>query len=233
MWWLAGMACALAFGGVARAAQAVARYGARPRPRPMPAPQVNPKTVNAEQKKQAAKLVDEYMAGKAGGQPSAAEKKEIAKLIKDFGSDQFAVRESASKAIVKYGGKALKQLKAALKDKDAEVAQRAETAVQEITKGSSSRTVGELRRIYSAALVVIADRRKKWQAKAYAADLQAIALDNQKKTEAAAEKRTEKAEANKRVQELNKLHSLVRYGQLIKRGPGMPVAAYGCRVPLK
>jgi hypothetical protein len=231
LWWLGGLLCAVVFGAEARPAQKIALYGVRPRPR-VPPVKVDPKSVTEEQKKAAAKLVDEYMGSKAAGTATEKDKQEIAKLIKDFGSDQFAVRESASKAILKFGGKALEQLKEALKSKDAEVVQRAEAAIAALQGGGSNRLVAELRGNYSAAILVISERRGEWKKKAYAAELQAIALEAQGKKAEAEKKRATKRAADKKMQELDKLRTLVvsgaRYRKIIRRKM-MDQPAYGVR----
>jgi hypothetical protein len=225
LWWIGGLICATAFGRASAGAPVGAQpeYGIRARwPK-----QARKPAVTAEQKKRAAKLVDEYMAGSAVGKLDEKQKAEIAGLIKDFGSDQFAVRESASKAILKFGGKALEQLKEALKSKDAEVVQRAEAAIAEIKKSGGNRTVAELRKIYHAAVAVINARKEKLKGAGYKAELQAIALEAQGKKDEAEKKREEKAEFAKKVKELDKLVGLLAY-----RTPARPVpmaAKYGVR----
>jgi hypothetical protein len=229
VWWLAGLACAFVFQSVAKAGQMMLRYGVRPRPRPASQP-----AVSAEQKKKAAKLVTEYLEGKGSAQPSAEERKQIAKLIKDLGSNEFAVREAASAGVLKFGLRALPQLEEARKSTDAEVVQRAGAAIQEIRKGGGSRVVGELRKMYAAALAAISEAQQSLRKGAYAADLQAIALDSQKKTEAARKKRAEKAALEAKVQELNKLANLVRYGATARPVLRREVRAkYGCKVILR
>jgi len=229
IWWLAGLFCALAFEGAARAAEFAARYGIRPRPEP-----VTDENVTAEQRAQAEKLVDEHLGGTGGAQaPSAEEEKQIARLVAELGADGFTVREAASRAVVRFGAKALAQLREAQKGRDAEVVQRAEAAIAEITSGGASRTVEELRKIRGAAAAVIAERRRKLQAAAYAADLGAAALDGQGKAAEAEAKRAEKSLAERKVQELDKLLQLVVYGATIgvERGrmPG-PQPAYGVKM---
>ena len=75
-WWMVGVCCAMVFGRAwASAAEAQAEYGIRARPRQAAKP-----AVTEEQKKQANKLVDEYLAG--GSQKlTADEEKKIAKLV--------------------------------------------------------------------------------------------------------------------------------------------------------
>jgi len=214
--------CALAFGSRAEAAQAVAVYGIRVRP---PGPKIDEKAVTDAQKRQAEKLVDEYMAGGQVAEPSAAEKKQIAKLIADFGSDVFATRKAASKEILKFGGKALKQLNAALKSKDAEVRQRASAAIAAIRSGGGSKAVLELRKIRNAAHVVIRARQAAIQKEAYKLSLQARSLDKQGKKDEAAARRAEAAALYATNSKLNQLYSLVIYGAVIRP----PVAKYGVR----
>ncbi len=229
-WWLVGLCCAMVFGRAA-AGEAVAQpeYGVRVRfPRKVAQP-----AVTEEQKKQANKLVDEYLSG--GSQTlTADEKKKIAKLVKDLGSDEYATREAASKAIVKFGSKALKQLKAALESKDAEVVQRADAAIKEIGQSGASPAVAGLRKIRAASLLVINERQGKWKKAAYSAELQSIALKAQDKKKAAEEKLEEKKAADAKVAKLATLLGLV--GGAARFVPGRPVpgrpavAKYGVRV---
>jgi hypothetical protein len=54
----------------------------------------------------------------------------IAQLVKDLGSDDFNVREDASKSLVEIGAPAVASLQTALKSDDAEVRYRAEAALK-------------------------------------------------------------------------------------------------------
>jgi hypothetical protein len=68
---------------------------------------------------------------------TAAEKStdaEVAKLIKQLGSDEFAVREAATESLDKIGLPALPALRKAAKDGDAEISRRAEELVSRIEK---------------------------------------------------------------------------------------------------
>jgi hypothetical protein len=212
---LAGLCCALVCGGVVRASEVIVigrERKRRPfvRPRPVPEPHIDPSKITEAQKKRANELVDKFMAGKDGTKPSAEEKKKIAKLIKDFASDEYTVREAASKAILKFGAKALEQLREALKSKDAEVVQRADSAIKAVGNGSGNKLVTELRTIYAAAVTVINQRHQKWETRAYTAELMAIALENRGRKEEAAKKRKQQAAAKKKATELKRLMGLVR-----------------------
>jgi hypothetical protein len=205
VWLLSGLIFALVPGSAM--SSAVRRPGGgfiRP---PVPPRKIDPKKITDEQKKRAGALVDKYMTEPTG--TSAAEEKKIDKLIKDFGSDEYAVREAASREILKCGAKALKKLQAALKSKDAEVVQRAEAAIAAVKKTGGNTTVAELRKLYYAAVHVVSERRKKWEQTAYTAELQAIALEAQEKKEAAKEKRKIQAAAEKKVARLKALAALL------------------------
>jgi hypothetical protein len=222
LWWLGGVLCALAFGSKAPAAVAARKYGVRPRP----APSVKPGAATEEGKKRAGKLIDEYMAGRSGGAPTEKEKAEIAKLIGNFGAAEFAVRDAASRGVLKYGGKAIPQLKEALKHKDPEVTQRAGAAIKAIQGGGNGRVVAQLRGIYSAAVLVIRERQAKWRKAAYAAELQAVALESQKKVEAARAKRAEMAAAKKKQGDLG----LLLRQLVVRPDAGRKQPLYGVRI---
>jgi hypothetical protein len=228
LWWLGGLLCAFVFSSEAPAAVAAKRYGVRPFPRPAPPPPVTPTRVTEEQKKRAGKLIDEYMAGRSGGAPTEKEKAEIAKLVKDLGAAEFAVREAASRGVLKYGGKALPQLREALKDRDPEVVQRAEAAIKAIQSGGNGRVVTQLRAMYSAAVTVIRQRQAKWRKAAYVAELQAVALEGQKRAEAARAKRAEMAAAKKKRADLELLVRQLTVRKMYDRRRG-PQPAYGVR----
>ncbi len=222
LWWLGGLLCALAFGSRAEAGGAVALYGIRPRP---PGPKIDEKAATEAQKKQAGKLVDEYLAGEKPAAPSAAEEKQIAKQIADFGSADFATRKKASAGVLKFGGKAIKQLTEALKHKDAEVRQRASAAITAIRSGGGRKEVLELRKIRNAAHVVIRARRAEINKKAYTLSLEARKLAREGKKDEAAKKRGEASALYATGAKLNQLYSLVIFGAVVR-----PVTAkYGVR----
>ncbi len=203
-WSLAILGCVVCFGGKAYAMGVVIKPGFDPRGR-----RIAPKpVVTKEQEEQANKLVDEHMAG-GGEAPSDAEKKKIAELIKGLGSDDYATREASSREVIKYGAKALKQLKAARKDKDLEVVQRAEEAIKKIESTGGSPAIAALRKIRHAAIEVIGERKAKWQKLSYTAELQSIALKAQGKKQEAEKKLEEKKKAGVRVAKLTTLLRLV------------------------
>ena len=74
----------------------------------------------------------------AADKPSDAE---IAKLIKQLGSDEYAVREKASEALDKIGAPALEALRKAIKDGDAEISRRAEDLVGRIEKRGETASI--------------------------------------------------------------------------------------------
>jgi len=67
-------------------------------------------------------------------QPAEEERQKASKLIKDLGSDDFAVREQANEGLARLGPKALQQLLAAQKEQtDAEVLHRCRKLVEQLT----------------------------------------------------------------------------------------------------
>jgi len=223
MWWIGGLLCAVVFGSRAEAADAVAVYGIRPRPRP----KFDEKSVTEEQKKKAGTLVDAWMAGVQPAEPSADEKKQIKKLVESFGSSNFQVREGASKAVVKFGAKALGQLQEAVKSKDAEVSTRAQAAISRINSGTDRKEVKELRDVKAAAHVVISARRTELYKQGGAANQEARKLRQEGKQDEAAKKQKEGSDLYKTAGKLNQLYNLVVYGAAAIR-PG-PMARYGIR----
>jgi hypothetical protein len=237
VWWLTGVVCAVVFGRAAAGEPGPQpEYGIRIR-RPRKA--VRP-AVTEQQRKQAARLVDEYMSRKTA-KLSEKDRRKIAGLIADLGSDSFARREAASEAVVKYGARALKQLEAALKSDDAEVVQRARAAIGEIRGSGGDPLVARLRGLRAAALEVIRARRKKWRDAAHSAELQSIALQAQDKERQAGKKLEEKKAAEKKAARLAALLALVGSGAAVTTAttgpapvvrPDRPQAAakYGVRV---
>jgi hypothetical protein len=219
LWWLGGLVCAIVFGSRAQAAAAKALYGVRPRP---PQPRIDEKSVTAAQKDKADKLVDEWMAGGKPAAPSAAEKEQIAKLIESFGSGDFRVRETASREIVRFGGKALPQLEEARKSSDAEVRTRAEAAVNSIKSGAGGEQVVELRKIRAAAHVVITARRSELQKKTYQLMLEARKLKGEGKDDESAAKLKESRVFSLEAGKLSRLYNLVVYGASFVPGPARP-----------
>ncbi len=213
VWWLGGLLCALAFGSRAEAAEAVALYGIRARP---PGPKIDEKAATEAQKKQAGTLVDEYLAGEKPAAPSPAETEQIAKLIADFGSADFATRKKASAGVLKFGSKAIKQLTEALKHKDAEVRQRASAAITAIRSGGGRKEVLDLRKIRNAAHVVIRTRRAEINKKAYTASLEARKLAKEGKKDEAAMKRAEASALYAMGAKLGNLYSLVIFGAVAR-----------------
>lgn len=67
-------------------------------------------------------------------QPTEEERQKTSRLIKDLGSDDFAVRERASEELARLGPKALAQLQAAQKEQaDAEVLHRCRKLIEQLT----------------------------------------------------------------------------------------------------
>ena len=154
MWWLGGCLCALVFGDLARAGELIreiAKYGAPARP-------IRP-AVTEEQRKKAEKLVDQYLAPVAATEPDEAAAKEITASVKDLGSDDFRKRKAASDVLVKHGTAALGALRKAAESEDAEVKTRARAAVASIEAAARKGYVDDLKKIQTAARMVIGQRR--------------------------------------------------------------------------
>ncbi|MHC4915149.1 MAG: hypothetical protein ACYTGB_06620 [Planctomycetota bacterium] len=222
--WIGAALCALILGGAAGAGEVRIRFRGGVQAEPVK-PQA---AVTREQKARAEKLVDDYLAGRTGVEVTEAEKTKIAALITDFGSDEYSVREAASKEILKFGHKALPQLQEATKHGDPEVAQRAETAAETIRKtGGAGGTVGELRKLGAASVAVITERAKALKTAAYKLELQAIALKSQKRTEEAAAKKAEQTAVLRKAEALDRLLALVRQGVHNPRPVPIPVPLPG------
>ncbi len=87
---------------------------------------------------------------------SDAEKARIKKLIEELRSDSFQTREAATNKLVAAGQPALPALRAALKDKDPEVADRSDVIIERIKERDVElRLVEELRKTKAASLAVI------------------------------------------------------------------------------
>jgi cyclophilin family peptidyl-prolyl cis-trans isomerase len=74
----------------------------------------------------------------------------IAALIRDLGDDDFEVREKASSALVKIGGKAVSQLSHAKESRDVEVAHRAEACLGKIEQKREPALVAAAARLLAA-----------------------------------------------------------------------------------
>jgi hypothetical protein len=224
LWWLAGLFCALVFGRAAGAAEAQPEYGVRVDPKAavpaMPAKPRPPAPDSDDLKQKANKLIDEYLSGQTPPAPGEELKAKIAKLVKELGADDWAVRENASKEIVAVGKPALAALKEAANSKDAEVAQRAKDALAQI-EGSGT-IVDQLRALGGVGQTALQERttaeRKAVTSKAGEAGELELAgrKDEAEKLRAAAKQ----AQAN--VALLVKLQTLMAQAGSTP-GPGMPV----------
>jgi hypothetical protein len=129
-----------------------------PGPRAGEAPKKNEAEATPEQKK----IRKQVLAYAEPPALSGEEQAKLDKLIKDLSSQEFTVREAASKGLVAVGRRALPKLRGALKSKDPEVANRAGTAIEQIEAGDEEdRLVEELRKTKSASLAVIDEIVKK------------------------------------------------------------------------
>src|SRR5512137_1843345 len=91
--WVAGALCALVFGRPVQSGEQIQMdYGVRQRP----LPPANQPAIGEEDRKKVEKLVAEYLAPPAVGEPSAEQKAAVEKLVKEFGAADFKAREDAS-----------------------------------------------------------------------------------------------------------------------------------------
>ncbi|MEX2139110.1 MAG: WD40 repeat domain-containing protein [Pirellulales bacterium] len=72
-------------------------------------------------------------------EPTEAEQREIARLIKQFEDDDYAKREAASKRLAELGGIALPQIREGLKSESAEVRIRCRRLVAQAQSGANAR----------------------------------------------------------------------------------------------
>lgn len=136
-----------------------------------------------QNKAQAVKLVDQYLAALKPVKLTPEVKKQIEKFIKDLGSREFSVRDAASKALVKIGKSALPALKAATKSKDLETAERATAAIEQV---QGTEIVAALRRLsWSTKLVIYKQRLAASQAYGKLAGQLAAAVKAGKKDDVA------------------------------------------------
>jgi hypothetical protein len=227
LWWLVGTVCAIFFSARSMAAQA--KYGVMMKPKP----QVDPDKATEEQKKQAGKLIDTWMAGPRIENPSDAEKARIAELIKSFDSKDYKIRNQASQDIISFGSKALGQLKEALQSRDAEVRMRSQQAISSITSRADAPEIAELKKIRDAAILTIQARMAEESKKGAALYQKAADLQKADRTQEAGAKRKEAQEHYKVCGKLRQLRDLVLFsGSFPNKKPAdLPAAArYGIRV---
>ncbi len=139
--------------------------------------------------------------------PTPEKKKRIAKVIAELGSDDSGVRKAASERVLTFGLKALPQLRAALKSKDAEVVARAGKAIAQIEKDKAFRklcTTGNAVRAFIRKEVI---RLRDLADKANAA---AAELEKKGKKAEADKQRARAAELNRKINRLKKLYPKVR-----------------------
>jgi hypothetical protein len=229
MWWVAGFFCALVFGRGAGA-------GEVPAPKPvygMPAPRGEQPTVLEAQQKQAEKLVADYLAPVAATEPTPEQKAAIEKLIKDFGSADFKVREAASTEIVKQGPAALGLLREAAKSSDAEVATRAGAAIVAIETAARQTQVDEIRKLGAAGQAVVRQEVDNYVAYSEK-DVATVRFLEQNQTPATPEQIQEaRAAAKASAKKLAALRALlVQLAPARARGPGPGAvqALYGVRI---
>ena len=148
-WWVLGLLAALI--PLRRAkAQGMMQpmYGVSLRPISRP-------VLEAEQMRQAAALVDQYVARVEPTEPSPGVKARLDELVGQLASDDYQQREQASAEVVKLGRAALKALQAAAASEDREVAVRAGAAIAAIENRVRQPIVDRLKAISPAAVVAI------------------------------------------------------------------------------
>lgn len=111
------------------------------------------------------KLIAEYRTPPAPAEPTAAEKADIEKMIRELGADAFETREAASASAVKLGAVALPALRKAAAGEDMEVTARATKAVADIERTAREKIIERIKALPEAADVVRARLdgcRKAW-----------------------------------------------------------------------
>jgi hypothetical protein len=174
-------------------------------------------------RKEAEKLITSYL---SGPEASLQERAAIKKLINDMGSDDFRVREAASRNILKYGEKALLDLKRARESKDPEIASRAETAISSIRRGDrKGEIVAALRRIRKPALAAIDARIAETQKTSAAAKKEAGQLQARGESEASLKKLAEAKKCVERAlvlaglrKQVEREDDLAEIKELLKKG---------------
>ena len=194
VWWLAGFLCALLFGTRAQGGP-----GAAGAPGALAAAAAGKEDTPAARTEQ---LVEDYLKAPAPVEPAAEAAKEIARLIRDFGSEDFEVRDAASRAITKHGAAAIAALRQALKSQDAEVVSRAELALAAIEATVRQAKAGEIQALYKkwGAPVLEVVQRKYVELVQAARTAAAAALEAEKagKAEAAEQARAQARSARER-----------------------------------
>jgi outer membrane protein assembly factor BamB len=78
---------------------------------------------------------------------SDADYKRLEELIRDLGSEDFATREAASRGLTQAGPPVLPLLRPALRDKDLEVARRAQGCIEVVERGTAAQLPGAAARL--------------------------------------------------------------------------------------
>jgi len=202
LWWIGGLLCAVAFGGLARAGEMIrmgGKYGVRVKPAP-----------DGAQKKRAEGLIAECLKPVEATEPGAEAGKQIKALIKDFGSADFKKRQAASTAIVKHGTAALGALRSAAGSADAEIAQRARAALSVIQGAGRHSALAGLRKMGRAGWTAVGQKRLEASKECAAANKALAAAE--KSGDAAAIKKARAAQraAAERMQAINRLYYTLR-----------------------
>ena len=206
VWWLAGLLCALLFGPRAQGGP-----GAAGAPGALAAAAEGKEEAPAARTGQ---LVEDYLKAPAPAEPAAEAAKEIARLIRDFGSEDFEVRDAASRDITRHGAAAIGALRQALKSPDAEVASRAEVALATIEAAVRQAKAGEIIALYkkSGAPVLEVVQRKYVELTEAARTAAAAALEAEKagKAEEIAQARAQARSAREREAVMAGLYRQIR-----------------------
>jgi len=206
LWWLVGVFCALIFGRGAGAGEDPAPkpvYGMRPMP-----PRLEQPAVTEEQKQQAGKLIDEYLAAELSpAEPPAEVQAQIDQLIKDLSAKEFATREAASAELIKLGQQALPALRKAAESKDPEVAWRSKAAIEKIGDGAG---VEGLRAMGWPAQMAVTERTEKERKVVVSASAAAGEAEGAGKKDEAGKLRAEAKVAQARVDALGRLATKIQ-----------------------
>lgn len=166
--------------------------------------------VTEETKKEVTRLVDQYFKALEPGEQTPEVRAKVEKAVKDLGASEWAVREAASKDVLKLGRPAVGALRDALKSGDAEVVQRASDALKAI-EGEIAKPITDALKLYPQTVWVVIQgdidaTRDKWtKAKVAAAEAEKAG----KKDEAAA-LQTDVRRLGQRISDLDRLYWIVQ-----------------------
>jgi hypothetical protein len=226
--WIAGLICALAqtVRGQARVLPQPA-YGVVPLP-----PRSMQPGVSAEQMRQAAELVQQYLVPVKATEPAPGLQAKLEGVIRQLGSERYLEREAASAELVKLGPTALGVLRAAAEDRDLEVAARAWSAIAAIETHARQPIVARLKQLGYAAVMAAGQQISAAQSAAAAAEAAASKAEWAGDDERIAQARAAKAAAESRLRLLVRLTGRIALPMNLAYPRYGMATRYGVRPPL-